>query len=99
MRLTFYGHACFLLELKGARIVIDPYLTDNPHGRVVPAKVRCDYVLCTHAHLDHICDAVELAKKHKATIVAPYELAEHFANQGAKAIDLMPGGGIELPWG
>ncbi len=99
MRLTYFGHSCFLLEVVGARIVIDPYLSDNPHGRVAPAKVPCDYVLCTHAHEDHICDAVELSKKHKATVVAPYELAEHFAGLNAKALDLMPGGGINLPWG
>ena len=99
MRLTYFGHSCFLLEVEGARIVIDPYLSDNPHGRVAPAKVPCDYVLCTHAHEDHICDAVELSKKHKATIVAPYELAEHFAGQNAKALDLMPGGGVNFPWG
>ena len=99
MRLTYFGHSCFLLEVEGARIVLDPYLSDNPHGRVAPAKVPCDYVLCTHAHEDHICDAVELSKKHKATIVAPYELAEYFAEQNAKALDLMPGGGMNFPWG
>jgi L-ascorbate metabolism protein UlaG (beta-lactamase superfamily) len=99
MRINYFGHSCFLLEVEGARIVLDPYLSDNPHGRVAPAKVPCDYVLCTHAHEDHICDAVELAQLHGATIVAPYELAEHFDAQNAKALDLMPGGGITLPWG
>jgi L-ascorbate metabolism protein UlaG (beta-lactamase superfamily) len=99
MRLTYFGHSCFLLEVAGARLVLDPYLTDNPHGRVDLANVPCDWILCTHAHEDHICDAVELAKLHGATIVAPYELAEHFDTQNAKALDLMPGGGIDLPWG
>ena len=99
MKLTHFGHSCFLLEVEGARIVFDPYLTENPHGRVALANVPCDWILCSHAHEDHICDAVELAKLHGATIVAPYELAEHFAAQGARALDLMPGGGINLPWG
>jgi L-ascorbate metabolism protein UlaG (beta-lactamase superfamily) len=99
MRLTSYGHSCFLLEVEGARIVFDPYLKDNPHGRVDLKKVPCDWILCSHAHEDHICDAVELSKLHKATIVAPYELAEHFDSLNAKALDLMPGGGVNLPWG
>ncbi|MSU25524.1 MAG: metal-dependent hydrolase [Opitutus sp.] len=110
MRLTFFGHSCFLIEIDavsdvasakpGVRLVLDPYLKDNPHGRVDPARVPCDYVLCTHAHEDHIADALNLSRLHGATIVAPYELAEYFAEQGAaKALDLMPGGGVNLPWG
>jgi L-ascorbate metabolism protein UlaG (beta-lactamase superfamily) len=99
MRLTYFGHSCFLVEVEHARIVLDPYLSENPHGAVDPARVPCDFVLCTHAHEDHTCDALELARLHGATIVAPYELAEHFAAQGATALDLMPGGGVDLPWG
>ncbi len=99
MKLTYFGHSCFLLEVAGARLVLDPYLSENPHGIVDPATVPCDYILCSHAHEDHICDAVALSRQHGATIVAAYELAEHFAAQGAATLDLMPGGGITLPWG
>jgi L-ascorbate metabolism protein UlaG (beta-lactamase superfamily) len=99
MRLTYFGHSCFRVELPGAVLVIDPFLAENPHGPVEPSAVPCDYVLCTHAHDDHICDALHLAGLHRATVVAPFELANHFAAQGAKTIDLMPGGGLNLPWG
>ncbi len=101
MRLTYFGHSCFLLEITGTRLVLDPYLTENPHGRVALASVPCDYILCTHAHGDHICDALALAQLHRATLVAPYELAEHFAADASRptTLDLMPGGGIDLPWG
>ena len=99
MRLTYFGHSCFLLETAGVRLVFDPFLSENPHGSVPLASVPCDYVLCTHAHQDHICDALELATLHSATLVAPFELANHFAAQGARTLDLMPGGGIDLPWG
>lgn len=99
MRLRYFGHSCFSLESPGVRLVIDPWLTANPHGAVDPGGVPCDFVLCTHAHEDHIADALELSRRHGATIVAPYELAEHFGAQGAETIDLMPGGGVDLPWG
>lgn len=109
MRLTYFGHSCFLLEIPAtpadrapkapARLVFDPYLSENPHGAVPLERVPCDYILCSHAHEDHICDALDLARIHGATIVAPYELAEYFSAQGAAALDLMPGGGINLPWG
>ncbi len=99
MRLTYFGHSCFKLEVVGARLVLDPYLSENPHGAVDPAQVPCDFVLCSHAHEDHTCDALALAQLHGATIVAPYELAGYFSAQGAETIDLMPGGGVNLPWG
>lgn len=99
MRVTYFGHSCFRVELAGVRLVFDPFLSENPVLRTDPATVPCDYVLCSHAHSDHICDALTLARLHRATLVAPYELAEHFAAQGVPTIDLMPGGGVDLPWG
>lgn len=99
MRLTYFGHSAFLLEIANTRLLFDPYLRNNPHGAVDPATVPCDLVICSHAHEDHVGDALELARLHHAKIVAPYELAEHFAAQGASTIDLMPGGGVNLPWG
>ncbi len=99
MRLTYFGHSAFLIEVPGARLVFDPWLRHNPHGSFDPASIPCDFVLCSHAHDDHIADSLELARTHRATIVAPYELALHFESQGATIIDLMPGGGVNLPFG
>lgn len=99
MRLTYFGHSAFLLEVSGTRLVFDPWLRQNPHGSIDPATLPCDFVLCSHAHDDHIADALELARTHRALIVAPYELALHFEAQGARVIDLMPGGGVNLPFG
>lgn len=99
MRVTFFGHSAFLVEAGGQRFVFDPYLKDNPHGGVPLDRVPCDFILCSHAHEDHLADALELAKLHRATIVAPYELAEHLGALGARTLDLMPGGGVNFPWG
>jgi L-ascorbate metabolism protein UlaG (beta-lactamase superfamily) len=99
MRLTWYGHSCFLLETGAHRLVFDPFLTNNPVAPIRAADVTCDYILCSHAHDDHIGDAIELAGRNHATIIASYELAEHFSSQGATTVDLMPGGGADLPFG
>ena len=99
MRLTYFGHSAFLLEAAGLRFVFDPWLSRNPHGPIDPAQLPCDFVLCSHAHDDHCADALPLARAHGATIVAPFELAEYFAAQGAATLDLMPGGGKNFPWG
>ncbi len=30
MKLTYYGHSAFRVDVEGASILIDPYLADNP---------------------------------------------------------------------
>jgi len=76
--LTWLGHSTFRLDTpSGKRIYIDPFLNGNPkcpEGEVTPERV--DIIAITHGHGDHVGDAVELAKKHGATVVAPVELAD-----------------------
>jgi len=50
MRLTCYGHSCFLVETTTARLLLDPYLNDNPRAPLKAADVRCDYILVSHGH-------------------------------------------------
>jgi len=66
---------------------------------VKAADVRCDFIFCSHAHEDHTADALEIARNNHAPIVAPYELAEYFAAQGAETVDLMQGGSASLAFG
>lgn len=99
MRVTFHGHSCFLVETSRARLLIDPYLTGNPHARVQPADIKCDFILVSHGHEDHSGDALALAQKNGATIVANYEIAEYFGAQGAKVHGMNPGGGYDFPFG
>lgn len=54
MKLTWLGHACFLLEQNGYRIVTDPYTGVEGYP---PLRVSAHEVVCSHHHFDH--DAVE----------------------------------------
>jgi len=99
MHLTWFGHSCFLLETGTHRLLFDPWLNHNPVSPVKASEVRCDYIFCSHAHEDHTGDALELARDNRAPIVAPYELAEYFAAQGADTVDLMQGGSAQLAFG
>ena len=99
MRLTFFGHSCFLLETERARLLFDPYFTGNPLAPVAADAVDCDYILVSHGHEDHTCDALAIARRCGATLVANYEIAEYFAAQGAKTHGLNPGGGFNFPFG
>lgn len=99
MKLTWFGHACFLLETGSHRLLFDPWLNSNPLSPVRADEITCDFIFCSHAHDDHVADALEIARECRATIVAPFELAEYFTAQGAKTEDPMPGGSIALPFG
>jgi L-ascorbate metabolism protein UlaG (beta-lactamase superfamily) len=100
VKATFHGHACFLLEGDGKRVVIDPFLTGNPAAVIGPEKLpKLDAVLLSHGHGDHLGDAVALAKRDRATIVATYELAQFCGDQGATVHAMHIGGAHQFPFG
>lgn len=99
LKITWLGHATVLVETPGgSTLLIDPFIAHNPKypkGFELPAKI--DYVLLTHGHGDHTSDAAPVAKKHGATVVAIYELADYIAKQGVeKTIGMNIGGTVEL---
>ncbi len=72
--LKWHGHACFDVTTAGSKIIIDPFLTGNPKADIKKEDVKADIVLVTHAHSDHLGDAVEIALKNDATLVTMVEL-------------------------
>lgn len=99
MRITWYGHSCFLIETGDCRLLIDPYLTGNPVAPIASTEVRCSHIFCSHAHDDHLGDTVSIAQANRATVVAGFELSEYLSAQGLATMDLMPDGGADLPFG
>ena len=100
-RLTWHGHSCFVLEHGGKRIIFDPFLTGNPKADVKAAQLPpLDGILLTHGHGDHLGDAVPLAKRFQAVVVAPNELALYCQEQGAPHVHPMHiGGAHDFPFG
>jgi L-ascorbate metabolism protein UlaG (beta-lactamase superfamily) len=98
-RVTWLGHATVLVETAGrVNFLIDPFLEHNPKfpkDFKLPEKI--DYVLLTHAHIDHTADAIPVAQKHGSTLVAIYELAGYMAAQGVKStVGMNLGGSVTL---
>ena len=52
MKLTWYGHACFLAETAEGSVVFDPYAPGSVPGLTLP-PLRADAVVCSHGHRDH----------------------------------------------
>ncbi len=94
MRLTYYGHAAFSVETQGKTLLFDPFITPNPLAKDIDVSaLRPDYILISHAHGDHVADALDIAKRSGATIVSIFEIVEWFTNQGAPAGHPMNFGG------
>ncbi len=98
-RLTFtwLGHASLRCDLpRGEVVLVDPFLEQNPS---CPAEARrfdrLDLILLTHAHSDHMADAVALAKRHGATVVAQYDLCGWLESQGVARTAGMNLGGTQ----
>ena len=52
MKLTWYGHSCFLMETEGGSIVFDPYAPGSVPGVELP-ELTADMTICSHNHRDH----------------------------------------------
>ncbi|RHB51893.1 metal-dependent hydrolase [Exiguobacterium sp. AM39-5BH] len=99
MKITYYGHATVHLDIDGTSVLIDPFLTSNPHTNIDPASVKANYILLTHAHFDHIEDVELIAKQTGATIVATHELATYYEKKGYSVHGMNIGGGHPFPFG
>ena len=46
MKVTYYGHACFSVEVNGKHLLFDPFIKGNPLAKKVDIKkIRADFIL------------------------------------------------------
>ena len=99
LKITYHGHACFSITDGTNDLIIDPYLNDNPLADVKAHEVNPSYILLTHGHDDHFGDALEIAKRTGAIIIASNELAIYCTQQGVKTAAMHIGGSKQFPFG
>jgi L-ascorbate metabolism protein UlaG (beta-lactamase superfamily) len=97
--IRFLGHACFELKAGGVTVVTDPFLTGNPAAAVSADELEPDVILLTHGHGDHLGDAVAIAKRTNAPVLAIVELANEIAGHGVDVRDPNLGGTVQFDWG
>jgi L-ascorbate metabolism protein UlaG (beta-lactamase superfamily) len=97
-RFTYLGHSTVRCELPGGEVMlIDPWVDGNPAcPEAARALGRLDAILITHAHFDHMGDAVELAKRHRpAKVVANFEICAWLERKGVENTSPMNLGGSQ----
>jgi L-ascorbate metabolism protein UlaG (beta-lactamase superfamily) len=94
MNITYYGHSCFGVEIKGKHILFDPFISPNELAKNINVNtVKADYILISHGHEDHIADAVSIAKRTGAKVICCYEIYVWLSKKGIENIHAMNIGG------
>ena len=100
MEIRFLGHPCFELSDGETRVLIDPFLRQNPKAAAQPDELEPTHLFLTHGHFDHWGDVVEIARRTGAACVAIKELAEELQGEGIEDVaDPNLGGTVEFAGG
>lgn len=95
MKVTYYGHSCFGVEIHGKHLLFDPFISYNPVASNVKIdKIKADYILLSHAHQDHVADTEDIAKRTGAMLISNFEICMYFAKKGIASFHPMNTGGI-----
>jgi L-ascorbate metabolism protein UlaG (beta-lactamase superfamily) len=94
MKLTYYGHSAFAVQVGNRTLLFDPYITPNELAKNINInKLAADYILVSHGHSDHIVDAVAIAKRTGATVICNFEVGNWLGSQGVEKVHQMNHGG------
>lgn len=101
MKVTYYGHSCFSVEVNGRTLLFDPFITPNDLAKSIDVnKVTADYILISHGHQDHLADAATIAGRTGATLVSSFEVVSWFGSHGIqKGHPMNHGGGCRFDFG
>jgi L-ascorbate metabolism protein UlaG (beta-lactamase superfamily) len=96
---TWYGHACVEVVTEGGRhVLFDPWFGNPTSPRRADSVERCDLLLVTHGHGDHVGDAVALAARLRPAWPCIHEMSVWLGSQlpgGEGVVGMNKGGTIE----
>ena len=73
---TWYGHSCIEVRTPGGKVIlVDPWFGNPRSPKPAEAVERCDVLLVTHGHSDHMGDAVALASRLRPIWPAIHEMS------------------------
>ena len=101
MEIKFHGQSCFELSEGETTVLVAPFLKpNNPVAVATADEVEPTHIAISHGHVDHMADAVPVAKRTGAHCVAIVELAKWLEGQGVEEVsDPNFGGTVRFDWG
>ena len=89
MKITYFGHSAFRIDTGSSVILIDPFLSGNPHfkGDIDSAVAGVTHIVLSHGHFDHVGDTVDIAKKHGCKVVGTFELVSWLGKKGKQYLN------------
>lgn len=100
MKITFYGHATFGVEIGGKHLLFDPFISPNEKAAHIQIdEIAADYILLSHGHQDHVADVDTIGKRTGATVVSNFEIASYYGNQGHAYHPMNTGGSWNFDFG
>ena len=99
-KITWLGHSALMIETGGMKVLVDPFLQDNPSAVLGPKDVQADFILVSHGHSDHVGDTVSIARRCASTVISNLEIADWLEElEGIKVHGQQIGGGYKHPFG
>ncbi|MEA2030431.1 MAG: metal-dependent hydrolase [candidate division Zixibacteria bacterium] len=98
-QIRFLGHSCVTITDGDHKLIIDPFINDNPLSPIKADDIDVNYILLTHGHSDHIGDAVSIGKRCNATVIANFELATYCGQQDLEFHPMHIGGSHDFDFG
>ncbi|CAN5615448.1 metal-dependent hydrolase [soil metagenome] len=100
IKITWLGHSTFLFDTpEGHRLLVDPFLANNPKCPKEFHDVSCDAIAITHGHMDHVADVFSAAERCKGSIVGMFDLTGWLGGKGIdsqKLVGMNKGGSVCL---
>lgn len=100
MKITYYGHSCFHVQMNGKHLLFDPFISPNPKASSIDIKsIPADFLMVSHGHVDHVADAEAIGKRTAAKVVSNYEIVTWFGGKGVSGHPMNHGGKTQLDFG
>lgn len=97
-RITWIGHASFLISLPGATVLIDPVFSNSvgaPYPRYAPPGLTpdllppVDVLLITHSHYDHLDGPSVQTLPRDVRVICPVGLERWFTRRGFRKVSAL----------
>ena len=83
MEIRWLGHSAFEITTdENIKILIDPFISNNPACNIPVEELEPDIICITHGHADHFGDAFEIAERNNSIVISNAEIALFLQKQG-----------------